>query len=588
MRIQFPRLTGNPRLAQGYCGEGPEIPFVLAHCLGVLAFSFVLLSGSPAVGCVFVSSQTFSGVTATGATLDWESFCSSATLTYAQVDEDPSFLTPITSVVGGPPALFGISPMLVPNTVYYARVATNSFMMGSLPLGSTRTLAAIPVSLAPTVLSSYQLRSEGGANGNPAGTLYEHQISTDEFSSVLMSTFSTGVSMVWDGLTPNMSHSFRMRAANDDGVWTSSVSVGSATTFAELPGLAGHSFENIALEGFRVLWTSGTARWNPAETTYEVQVSTHLTFGGTIVTVSTTALHADVTGLIKETLYYSRVRAVNRDFAPTGYTMLGATSTAPMPYTEGGSSTTVQSPDGSFSVIVPTGTFLEDYRVFLSTDPVGSPLGPPEIPSQIAAAEIKLQENEEVFRTVIPDSFAEIRAESALGDPLETGGTNALTVTFVYPALNDDTVDTGAGPRVRAQTLAVYRLNETKGLWVRLPSSHVDTDAHTVTASAYSVGVFSLVGQQDTSLETAFAYPVPFRAKRGDISVTFGDLSQRAAIRIFSASGGLVQTLEELDGDGELEWDVKDSEGDPLPSGVYFFLIESSADKKRGKLVILR
>ncbi|MBK8575924.1 MAG: T9SS type A sorting domain-containing protein [Elusimicrobia bacterium] len=161
-------------------------------------------------------------------------------------------------------------------------------------------------------------------------------------------------------------------------------------------------------------------------------------------------------------------------------------------------------------------------------------------------------------------------------------------MTFVYPALDHETVDMGAGPLVRARTLAVYRLNETKNLWVRLPSSQVDTTAHTVTASAFGVGVFSLVGQQDTSLETTFAYPVPFRAKRGDTTVTFGDLSQRATIRIFNASGALVQTLEEEDGDGELEWDVKDSEGDPLPSGVYFYLIESSADKKRGKLVIIR
>jgi hypothetical protein len=240
------------------------------------------------------------------------------------------------------------------------------------------------------------------------------------------------------------------------------------------------------------------------------------------------------------------------------------------------------------TVIVASGTFSEDYRLYLSTDPVRFPLESPQTPSQIMAAAEKLDGNETVPRTPIPNALAEIRAKDNLGSPLTAPPSNSVDVSFTYPSSDGETVDGGTALPIRVRTLAVYRLNEEKSLWVRLPSSQVDTTLRTVSASSLGLGVFTLVGQLDTSLETSFAYPVPFRAKRGDSTITFGDLSQLATIRIFSASGRWVKTLEETDGDGELVWDVKDDDGDPLPSGVYFFLIESSADKKRGKLVVIR
>jgi len=444
--------------------------------------------GVPGQACVSLSSASFSAVSAVGFTLHWNSVCSTASLTYTQIDEDPGFFSPVSQSLGGPPALFG---SLTPNTLYYAQVATNSFMMGSVALGSTRTWANPPGALSPTALSSQEIKAEWGANANPAGTLFESQISSNGFSTVLLSTLTPSVSMTWGGLLPETFYDFRVRAFNSDGLGTSFVDLGSTRTLAT-------------------------------------------------------------------------------------------------PFIAGGSSATIQSPDGAVIVTIASGTFLEDYRLFLTTDPVGAPLGSAEIPAHITEAQEKLSVQSEGVRYAIPESLSEIRAQNALGLPPDTNNGNAVKVSVSYASVDGETVDGGGGPVVRTRSLAVYRLNEEKRVWVRLPNSQVDAGARSVTAWAPSVGVFSLVGQLDTSLETAYAYPVPFLEKRGDTTITFSDLAQRATLRIFSVSGRWIQTLEETDGDGELVWNVHDADGDPVPSGVYFYLLESSADKKRGKLVIVR
>jgi hypothetical protein len=462
----------------------------------ILIVGFAGFWSIPVNACLSISTDSFSSVYAQGLTLHWDSVCSTASLTYSQIDDDPAFLSPLDQATIGPPAIFGVPP-LIPNTLYYAQVATNSFMLRSVALGST-------------------------------------------------------------------------------------------TTLAEPPGVPGTPFVNVTESGFRVVWTSGTTQWNPPDTTYEVQIATEPTFGGSLITRSTTALQSDVVGLLEGTTYFAHVRAINRDLIATAYVLLGSTTTGVTPFTAGGSSTTIQSPDGAVTVTVASGTFDEDYRLFLTTDPVTSPVGPPETPARISEAEEKLAGNGEASRIPLPQNLTEIRAENTLGAPLNSQGVNPVTVTFVYPSIDGDVVNTGGMSVVRAKTLSIYRLNEEKSLWVRLPTSQVNTGARTVTATAPGLGVFSLEGQLDTSLETAYAYPVPFLEKRGDTSITFSDLAQRATIRIFTVSGNWVQTLEETDGDGALVWDVRDADGDPLPSGVYFYLLESSDDKKRGKLIIVR
>jgi hypothetical protein len=551
-------------------------------------FAVGLLWVSPAAGCVFFSSNTFSSVSEFGFTLQWGTSCSTDTLQYTQVDEDPTFLSPLTQSTLGPPAVFGSTTPLSPNTLYYAQVSTNASMAGSVALGSTHTLAALPVSLPINVLSSSQLQPQWDANGNPIGTLFEIATSTDGFLSVFTTSTTINTNLTVNGLDPNTAYSFRLRAKNNDGLWTSTVSLGALATAAELPGTAGTTYSNQTNQGFRLHWTSGTVWWNPSDTFYEAHVSSDSGFGGALVTTSTLALLSDFDSLLEGTTYYSRVRAINRDGLPTSFVNFGSTVTLGPPFYTAESSGTIQSSDGAVVLTVSTGTFAEDYRLVLSTQPQLAPIASPEIPGKIQTAEAKLNNTPTVPRIPLPGIVSEIRAVNTGGAFLSPEGSSQPEVQFIYPSTDGEYVDMGSESKVRALTLAVYRLNEEKNLWVRLPSSRVDPAARTVRVSVSEMGVFSLVGQMDTNLDATYAYPVPFRAKRGDSTITFADLAQRATLRVFSLSGRLIKSLEETDGDGELVWDVRDEEGDPLSSGVYFYLIESSTDKKRGKLVIIR
>ncbi len=98
----------------------------------------------------------------------------------------------------------------------------------------------------------------------------------------------------------------------------------------------------------------------------------------------------------------------------------------------------------------------------------------------------------------------------------------------------------------------------------------------------------SSISNASALLTNAHAFPVPFVPSKGDSSITFTDLSAEATIRIYSQSGSLVQTLNAAGGNGLYAWDTRTSDGNDLASGVYVFVISSSVDEKKGKLVIVR
>jgi hypothetical protein len=89
------------------------------------------------------------------------------------------------------------------------------------------------------------------------------------------------------------------------------------------------------------------------------------------------------------------------------------------------------------------------------------------------------------------------------------------------------------------------------------------------------------------SAETARAYPVPFRSKLGQNTITFDQLPSGATVKLFSMKGQLVRTLS-VDGGTQVDWDVKNQDGQPVVSGVYLALIDANGSQKTLKVAVQR
>ncbi|HAX62443.1 MAG TPA: hypothetical protein DCX95_07835 [Elusimicrobia bacterium] len=89
------------------------------------------------------------------------------------------------------------------------------------------------------------------------------------------------------------------------------------------------------------------------------------------------------------------------------------------------------------------------------------------------------------------------------------------------------------------------------------------------------------------NLEESHAFPVPFRSDK-HTKIIFTKLTSQAKIKIYTISGERVCDLQETDGDGMLSWDVKNSDGDDVASGVYIYYIENNNMHKSGKVVVIR
>ncbi len=91
-----------------------------------------------------------------------------------------------------------------------------------------------------------------------------------------------------------------------------------------------------------------------------------------------------------------------------------------------------------------------------------------------------------------------------------------------------------------------------------------------------------------THLADVFTYPNPFHPQDGVNAITFANLTREADIRILTIDGQLVRTLHEDNGDGGVEWDLRDENGKDVAAGVYLYRVESSKQSAMGKLAILR
>ena len=245
-----------------------------------------------------------------------------------------------------------------------------------------------------------------------------------------------------------------------------------------------------------------------------------------------------------------------------------------------------RSEDGKVKVFVAVGAFAEDGGVEINRDPINSP-------KQLKASIIIDANNKVIaegnpYRYPIISTITEFNAYDANGHLITDAFSAPVTISLYYDDADNDGYVDGSSPAIDENSLLIYRLDESNSLWVKVPASTVNTAANYVTAAVQHFSVYSLMAEAKTTLSSAYAYPVPFRPDAGHTGITFANLASQCTIKVFDSAGDLVATLNESDGDGRYVWDVTNSYGKDLSSGVYFYHIRSSEDTRAGKIMVVR
>jgi carboxyl-terminal processing protease len=174
-----------------------------------------------------------------------------------------------------------------------------------------------------------------------------------------------------------------------------------------------------------------------------------------------------------------------------------------------------------------------------------------------------------------------VRATGALDLP--------VTVRVPYPDANNTGFVDGTSPPVRADTLQLYVLNETRGLWEVVPGSTADTVNKVVVGQIRHLSIFTAFGAgASADLSTLRIYPIPYRPNGGDANmgkpysvsdpdsgIIFDNLPQSVTIKIYTLTGQKVTGFSSASSNGKLRWDVRNDSGQDVATGGYLVTIHS-------------
>ncbi len=80
-------------------------------------------------------------------------------------------------------------------------------------------------------------------------------------------------------------------------------------------------------------------------------------------------------------------------------------------------------------------------------------------------------------------------------------------------------------------------------------------------------------------LSQVYVYPNPYQGNDFFDGVRFANLVERCTVTVYTPSGRTVVTLEEGDGDGGLEWNLRNTAGERVRPGMYLFRVEAEGEE---------
>ncbi len=274
---------------------------------------------------------------------------------------------------------------LGPNATYYFSVsACAQGCSAFVSIGSTITLAAPAAGLASVSVSSSVVSLSWSGGGNPAGTAYLVQRSTDGATFATAST-ATAVAAQDPGLIGGGTYYYRVVAVNGAGLPAApSNTLKVVTPSGPVPSTPGGLAATPLRLQARLTWTPlAPADQGAGLAYYELQRSTNASFGFVQIGTTTSASYTDGPLTYGATYYYRLYArdAAGTDSAPSptvSVSPLGALPMEPLGLTVSASSSTVEfswTPTSRFfdgtpflSTGTPTADELEGYSIYRATD----------------------------------------------------------------------------------------------------------------------------------------------------------------------------------------------------------------------------
>ena len=296
-------------------------------------YSSPIVSTATASSMPVDAAAPFLNISAGGLTFNWESGGNSAGTSYnPEISTSSSFSAPVSSDVTT--NLNYVFTGLSVNATYYAHV--RAIGVGGNLTAYSGAVSTVTYTLAPVIpaspftgITTSSFAFAWSAGGNPPGTLYAAELSRDSFATLIASASALSTGTVFSGLTPNTVYQARVRAGNFlgvDGPYSSPIR--STTTLAADPLNAAQPFTAVSAATVTFSWADGG---NPGGTSYAIELSSAGFAPGTAISsAATLALGQTFGGLLPNTTYYGRARAVNADNVPSGYSPAAAAVTLPL------------------------------------------------------------------------------------------------------------------------------------------------------------------------------------------------------------------------------------------------------------------
>lgn len=256
-------------------------------------------------------------------------------------------------------------------------------------------------------------------------------------------------------------------------------------------------------------------------------------------------------------------------------------------------------PGGNASLTLPPGAVdKEVFDILLNKNATIAPLTVDQAIIDRANAKIAL--NEGAWASPLTGNLTEMSLfdeQSHWDKPFNKSG----LLSLAYRDDNGDGIVDGSNPPIRVETMRAWELDQDLELWVKLNASALDSAARSVTVPFMSPGLYALLGTLDESVKNAYAFPAPFRpngpqaglgaGQTGLASegITFANVPQQGNIEIYTLDGGLVRKLA-IPANliiPKVKWDVKNSSGEKVASGVYIWRVVSGSNVKTGKLMVI-